>query len=94
MEASPLLSDYVLTAEIAVTPTSHAVRVLTPNGDFAAGCRCSSSALLLRGRFATGMTATSMPLYVGTFATGMSSETSRVRVCGDFATGQRVGPLI
>jgi hypothetical protein len=35
-----------------------------------------------------------MALHVGTFASGTSSETSRVTVCGNFATGQRVGPLI
>jgi hypothetical protein len=94
MEASPLLSGYVLAAEIAVAPAPDVVRVLTPNGDFAAGCRRRSSALLKGGRFATGMTVTPMALHVGTFASGTSSETSRVTVCGNFATGQRVGPLI
>lgn len=94
MEASPLLSDHVLTAEIAVVPAPDAVRSLAPNGDFAAGRRRRSSALLVRGTFATGMAATPTAVGVGTFATGTSLEASRVTARGDFATGQRVGPVI
>lgn len=94
MEASPLLSASVRTAELGVVAASDDVRVVAPNGDFAAGRRHRTGTPPLRGRFATGTAATFVAGQVGTFGTGMSSVSRRIPVCGDFATGQRLGPLV
>lgn len=94
MEASSLLSDRGLTAELGVVPAFDDVRVVAPNVDFAAGCRRRTGTLLLRGRFATRMAATWVSGQIGTYATGMSSVSGRIPVCGEFATGQRLGSLV
>jgi hypothetical protein len=94
MEASLLLSGRGLTAQPTVTPASDDARVVAPDGDFAAGCRRRTNALLVRGRFATGMTARRESGEIGTFATGMASVTGYTPGCGDFAAGQRVGSLV
>ncbi len=94
MEASPLLSDHGLTAELGVVAAFDEGPVVALNGDFATGCRRRTGTPLVRGRFATGMAATWVSGHVGTFATGMSSVSGRIPVCGDFATGQRLGSLV
>lgn len=87
MEASPLLSDHGLTAELGVVAAFDEGGVVALNGDFATGSRRRTGTPLVRGRFATGVAAGWVSGQLGTVATGMSSVSGRVPVCGEFATG-------